>query len=104
MVNQNLLTVFITLTAVAVLIQTGIFVGFYLVSMKLSRQAEQALTATRNILNPLQNVTENLQTVSARVAEFGATTQGYQRNLRHLRLSFLRYSFLRDGQKVIDGF
>jgi len=53
--------------------------------MKLGRQAEQALTATRNILNPLQNVTENLQAVSARVAEFGATTQGQLRQLEHWR-------------------
>ena len=37
MVDQNLLTIFVALTAVAVLIQTGILVGFYLVSAKLSR-------------------------------------------------------------------
>ena len=41
MVDQNLLTVFLAVTAVAVLIQTGILIGFYVVSTQLSRQADQ---------------------------------------------------------------
>ena len=81
--NQNLLTVFIALTAIAIFIQTGILVGFYFVSTKLSRQADQAVAATRNLLGPLEKVTENLQTVSARVAEFGAATQGQLRQLEY---------------------
>jgi hypothetical protein len=69
MVDQNLLTLFIALTAVAVLIQTGILVGFYFLSTKLSRQANQAVDATRTLLGPLQKTAENLQAVSSRVAE-----------------------------------
>ena len=83
MVNPNLLTVFIALTAIAVLLQTGILVGLYFLSSKLSRQADQALAVTRNVLGPLQNVTESLQTVSARVTEFGAVTQGPLRQLEN---------------------
>ena len=81
MVDQNLLTIFIALTAVAVLIQTGILVGFFFVSTKLSRQADQALDTARNLLGPIQTTVENLQTVSARVAEFGAVTRGQLRQL-----------------------
>jgi len=83
MVDQNLLTVFVALTAVAVLIQTGILVGFYFLSTKLSRQADQAMDVTRNLLGPLQTAAENLQVVTAHIAEFGATTQGQLRQFEH---------------------
>jgi len=69
MVNQNLMTVFIALTAVAVLIQTAILAGFYFLSMKLSRQADKAMDASRNLVGPLHTVADNLQDVSARIAE-----------------------------------
>jgi hypothetical protein len=81
MVDQNLLTIFVALTAAAVLIQTGILVGFYFLSTKLSRQADQAVDATRTLLGPLQTVAENLQTVSARLAEFGSSTRGQMRQV-----------------------
>jgi hypothetical protein len=68
--NPNLMTIFVALTAVAILIQTGILVGFYFLSTKLSRQADQAVEATRNILGPLQSAAETLKAVSARVAAF----------------------------------
>jgi hypothetical protein len=74
-VDQNLLTIFIALTALAVLIQAGILVGFYFLSAKLSRQADRAMDVTRNLLGPLQTTAENLRAVSARLAEFTATTQ-----------------------------
>jgi hypothetical protein len=70
MVDQNLLTIFVALTAVAVLIQTGILVGFYLLSSKLSRQADQALDVSRNVLGPLQTAVQNLKAVTARISEF----------------------------------
>jgi hypothetical protein len=69
MVNQNLMTVFIALTAVAVLIQTAILAGFYFLSRKLSRQADKAMDASRNLVGPLHKVADNLQDVSARIAD-----------------------------------
>jgi hypothetical protein len=75
MVDQQLLTTFVALTAVAVLIQTGILAGFFFLSTKLSRQADQAMDMTRNLLGPLESVAGNLQAVSTRVAEFSATTR-----------------------------
>ena len=83
MVDQNLLTTFVALTAVAVVIQTGILVGFYFLSWKLSRQADQALDMTRNMLGPLQTAVENLKAVTGRIAEFSASTQGQLRHLEH---------------------
>jgi hypothetical protein len=69
MVSQNLMTVFVALTAVAVLIQTGILAGFYFLSMKVSRQADKAMDASRNLVGPLHTVADNLQDVSARIAD-----------------------------------
>ncbi len=72
MVDQNLLTIFVALTAVVVLIQTGILVGFYFLSTKLSRRADQAVDTTRNLLGPLQTAAEKLQVVTARIARRAA--------------------------------
>jgi hypothetical protein len=71
MVDQNLLTIFVGLTTLAVLIQTGILVGLYFVSSRVSRQADQAMDMARNVMGPVQNTVTNLQSVSARMAEFG---------------------------------
>jgi hypothetical protein len=75
MVDPNILTTFLAVTSVAVLIQTGILVGFYFLSSKLSRQADQALDMGRNVLGPLQNTVETLQAATARIAEFSARTR-----------------------------
>ena len=81
MVDQKLLTIFIALTTLAVLIQTGILVGFFFLSTKLSRQADRAINVTRNFLDPVQKTVENLQAVSARILEFGAATRGQMQQL-----------------------
>jgi hypothetical protein len=72
MADQDLLTIFLALTALAILLQTGVLVGFYSVSWKLSHQVEQAMQATRNILGPVQAAAEILQAVSARITRRSA--------------------------------
>jgi hypothetical protein len=79
MVDQNALTVFVALTTVAVLIQTGILVGFFFLSTKLSRQVDQALDSTRNVLGPLESAAENLKAVTAVLSRFSSETQGQLR-------------------------
>jgi hypothetical protein len=81
MVDQNLLTVFIALTAAAVLIQTGILVGFYYVSTKLSRQADQAIEVSRNVFGPLQTTLENAKAVTGQIAEVTAKMPAQLRQL-----------------------
>ena len=75
MVDSNLMTIFVALTAVAVLIQTGILVGFYFLSTKISRQADRAMDATRTLVGPVHNVADNLQEISGRLVLIGATVQ-----------------------------
>ena len=81
MVDQNLLTIFVAVTALAVLIQTGILVGFYFVSLKLSRQADQVMETTRHYLGPLQNAVESLRVVTMRISEFTSSTRGQLRQI-----------------------
>jgi hypothetical protein len=66
MVDQNLLTIFVGLTTLAVLIQTGILIGFFFVSTKISRQADQAINVTRNFVSPIQTVAENIDSMISR--------------------------------------
>jgi hypothetical protein len=51
MVNQTLLTIFVALTTVAVIIQTGILAGFFYITTKLNRRADTALDKTHNVLS-----------------------------------------------------
>jgi hypothetical protein len=81
MVDQNLLTIFVALTAVAVLIQTAVLAGVYFLSMKISRQADHAMDVTRNMVGPMHKMADNLQDVSARIAD---TSLKVRRGLRKL--------------------
>jgi hypothetical protein len=81
MANQNLLTIFLAVVSVAVLIQAGILVGFYIMTSKLTRQADRAISESQKLFGPMERVVETLSTLSARLAEFGASTQG---RLHHL--------------------
>ncbi len=75
MVNQDLLAIFMMLTALAVLIQTAIAAGLYYMTAKVSRQADRAMTHTRQLLTPLETVADSVRTASARIAEFTATVR-----------------------------
>jgi hypothetical protein len=72
MVNQNLLTTFIAISAVAVVIQTGILVGFYVITAKLSRQANRAVSETQKLSGMLYNLAGTLQSASNRIAEYSS--------------------------------
>src|SRR5690349_17239932 len=52
-VNENLLIAFVALTAVAVVIQTGIVAGLYYAMHRMSRQADRAFVESRKMLGPL---------------------------------------------------
>jgi hypothetical protein len=83
MVDQRLLTIFVALTSVAVLIQTGILAGLYLLSMKVNRQVDYAMDVTRNLLGPLPTTVENLQAVSKTVADLSSKAHGQLRQIEH---------------------
>jgi hypothetical protein len=67
MFDQNLLTIFIGLTTLSILIQTGIIAGLLYVTVKMSRQTDRAMTQSRRMFDPLHRIIDTLQTGSARV-------------------------------------
>ena len=83
MVDQRLLTIFVALTSVAVLIQTGILAGLYFLSMKVNRQVDYAMNVTRNLIGPIHTTVENLQAVSKTVAEYSSKARGQLREIEH---------------------
>jgi hypothetical protein len=70
MVDKNLLTIFIAVTAVAVLIQTGILAGFFFLSTKLSRQADQAMDVTRTMLDGISHGLNGFKSVQSVAKSF----------------------------------
>ena len=86
MVDQKLLTIFVALTSVAIVIQTGILVGFYVLSHKVSRQANRAVEETQNLFGPMNRLIEKSQTASDRLAQISALTQGRARQL-HVKVA-----------------
>ena len=76
MADQNLLTVFIALTTLAVLIQTGIVAGLLFATLKMSHQADRAIIEARRLFEPAHRFLDALETASVRLAEFSASSHG----------------------------
>jgi hypothetical protein len=74
-VNQNLLTIFIAITTLAVLIQTGIVAGLLFATMKMSAQADRAVSEARKLFGPAQKAIDAIESASVEVSRFGATSQ-----------------------------
>jgi len=71
MAQQELITIFVALTAVAVVIQTGVVVGLYLMSAKMMAQADRAMATTRQLFPSIERAIDNLHDASARFDEYG---------------------------------
>jgi hypothetical protein len=72
---DGLLTLFVALTAVAVMTQAGVLVAIYLQSKRLSEQVERFMNETREMLVPVKAITENLRTASANIVEIGVSAR-----------------------------
>jgi len=76
MADQTLLTIFLAVLSLAVAIQAGILIGIFVLTSRLSRQADRAARETQRLFDPMRRVAETLQTLSSRLTEFGAAAQG----------------------------
>jgi hypothetical protein len=72
---QNLLTIFIALTALAILIQVGILVGFVVVTKTITRQANRAVEETKKMVDPVNRLVNSLQTTSNQLTEMSDSIQ-----------------------------
>ena len=72
---EGLLTLFVGLTALAVITQAVVLVAIYLMSKRLSDQVDRFMKDTREMMVPLKSITENLRTASANVVELGLSAR-----------------------------
>jgi len=72
---EGLLTLFVALTAIAIITQAGVLVGIYVMSKRLSEQVERFMKDSREMMGPLRSIAENLRTASANLVEIGLTAR-----------------------------
>ncbi len=72
---EGLLTLFVALTALAVITQAGVLVGIYLMSKRLSEQVERFMKETREMAVPMKSITENLRVATANLVEIGVSAR-----------------------------
>jgi hypothetical protein len=70
-----LLTLFVALTAVAVMTQAAVLVAIYVMSRRLSDQVERFMRETREMMVPMKSISENLRTASANLVELGMSAR-----------------------------
>src|SRR5204863_3557663 len=72
---EGLLTLFVALTAIAIITQAGVLVGIYLMSKRLSEQVERFMNETREMMVPVRSIAENLRVASANLVEIGLSAR-----------------------------
>ena len=72
---EGLLTLFVALTAIAIITQAGVLVGIYVMSRRLSDQVERFMKDTREMMVPIRSIAENLRTASANLVEIGLSAR-----------------------------
>jgi hypothetical protein len=72
---EGLLTLFIALTALAIITQAGVLVAIYLTSKRMSEQLERFMKDTRDMMAPMRTITDNLKTASANLVEIGVAAR-----------------------------
>ena len=72
---EGLLTLFVALTAIAIITQAGVLVGIYVMSRRLSEQVDRFMQETREMMVPLRSIAENLRLASANIVEIGLSAR-----------------------------
>jgi hypothetical protein len=72
---EGLMTLFVALTAIAIITQAGVLIAIYLVSKRLSDQVERFMRDTREMMTPVRSIAENLRVASANLVEIGLSAR-----------------------------
>jgi methylthioribose-1-phosphate isomerase len=105
---EGLLTLFVALTAIAIVTQAGVLVGIYVMSKRLSDQVERFMKDTREMMVPLRSIAENLRTASTNLVEIGLSARDQFRRVEAMvtdtgeALNVQLERFDRVSQNVID--
>jgi methyl-accepting chemotaxis protein len=72
---EPLLTLFVALTALAVIVQAGILLSIYLLSRRVATQVEASASELRELTPALKVVTENLMNISQDAVEIAGAAR-----------------------------
>lgn len=72
---EGLMTLFVALTAIAIITQAGVLIAIYLMSKRLSEQVERFMRDTREMMLPVRSIAENLRVASANLVEIGLSAR-----------------------------
>jgi uncharacterized protein YoxC len=72
---EGLMTLFVGLTALAIIAQAGVLVAIYLMSKRLAGQVERFMKETREMMMPVRSIAENLRVASANLVEIGISAR-----------------------------
>src|SRR5437660_9854971 len=78
---EGLLTLFVAMTAVAIVVQAGVLVGIYIMSKRLAEQVERFMKETREMMVPVRSIAENLRMASANLVEIGLSARDQFRHV-----------------------
>ena len=69
------MTLFVALTAIAIITQAAVLIAIYLMSKRLSEQVERFMGETREMMLPIRSIAENLRVASANLVEIGLSAR-----------------------------
>ena len=72
---EGLMTLFVALTAIAIIAQAGVLIAIYLMSKRLSDQVERFMRDTREMMMPVRSIAENFRVASANLVEIGLSAR-----------------------------
>lgn len=105
---EELLTLFVALTAIAIIAQAGVLVGIYMMSKRLADQVERFMRETREMMVPIRSIADNLRTASANLVEIGLSARDQFRRVEAMvtdtgeALNVQLERFDRVSQNVVD--
>jgi hypothetical protein len=105
---EGLLTLFVALTAIAVVTQAAVLIAIYIMSKRLSEQVERFIREARDLFVPMRSITENLKTASANIVDIGLSAREQFRRVEAMvtdtgeALNVQLERFDRVGQDVVD--
>jgi hypothetical protein len=81
---EALLTLFVALTAIAVVLQAGVLIAIYLVAKRTSEQVDRFTKDARQLIGPIKSVADNMKTVSEDLASLGVSAREQVRRIEAL--------------------
>ena len=105
---EGLMTLFVALTAIAIIAQAGVLIAIYLMSERLSEQVERFMRDTREMMMPVRSIAENFRVASANLVEIRISARDQFRRVEAMitdtgeALQIQRARFDRVSQDLMD--